>query len=134
MTVWIAAILIIISFSSLAWGYQQAGYETTQRWILALGFFWLLALWRRWKFFHAPAALLTIAWAIYGVWFKFASGLMFSGALFGVFVWDLSELREKLKHLSARDDAKGVERRHLIRIVLLSFGGILLALLLDRLR
>ncbi|MCZ2126675.1 MAG: hypothetical protein LC099_02750 [Anaerolineales bacterium] len=134
MTTLFAAFCILVSTASLTWGYAQAGYENAQRWILTFGALWLFALWRKWKFFSAPAALLTLALAMFGVWFKFAAGWMLSGALFAILAWDLTEFRRKLNQLSARDDAKGVERRHLARVAFLAAGGILIALSLIFLR
>ena len=126
----VLVICILISSSSFAWGYWQAGCETAASWIAALGVFWLVSQWRKWKWFSAPAVLISLGLAAFGVWFKFIPGLMFSGAVFGFFAWNLTEFRQKLKTLYPREDAKGMTRRQLIRIGILAAGAIMISLVL----
>lgn len=120
----------MISTGSFAWGYWQAGLEGAARWIVVFGIIWLLAQWRKWREFSAPAVFLALFLAAYGVWYKFVPGLMFSGAVFGVLAWNLNEFQRKLRMLPQREDKAGMTRRHLIRIGLLSVGSILIALFL----
>lgn len=126
----VLVICILISSSSFAWGYWLAGYETTAEWIIAFGLFWLVSLWRKWKWYSALAVLISLGLAAFGVWFKFVPGLMFSGAVFGLFAWNLTEFRQKLKFLPPREDAKGMTRRHLIRIGILVAGAVVISLAL----
>ena len=123
-------ICIILSTASFTWGYGQAGYEIESIWIIVFGAFRLLAQWRKWKWFPAPAVFLSLFLAAYGVWFKFAPGLMFSGLMFSVLSWSLTEFEYKLRMLSQREDKAGMTRRHIIRVGLLSVVAILIALLL----
>lgn len=126
----VLVICILISSGSFAWGYWQAGYENAVDWIVALGVVWLVSLWRKWKWFSAPAVLISLGLAVFGVWFKFIPGVMFSGAVFGFFAWNLTEFRQKIKFLPPREDAKGMTRRHLIRISILAAGVIVITLAL----
>lgn len=126
----VLVICILISSSSFAWGYWLAGYENAAEWIMALGFFWLVSLWRKWKWFSAPVVLISLGLAAFGVWFKFIPGLMFSGAVFGLFAWNLTEFRQKIRFLPPREDAKGMTRRHLIRIGILAAGAVVIAFVL----
>lgn len=126
----VLVICILISSSSFAWGYWLAGYENAAGWIAALGVFWLVSQWRKWKWFSAPAALTCLGLAAFGVWFKFIPGLMFSGAVFGFFAWDLTEFRQKLKLMYPREDAKGMTRRHLIRIGILAAVAVVITFIL----
>lgn len=121
---------ILISSGSFAWGYWLAGYENVAAWIAAFGVFWLVSQWRAWKWVSAPAALIALSLAAFGVWFKFSPGWMFSGAVFGLFAWNLTEFLQKLKLLYPREDAKGMTRRHLTRIGLLAAGAVAIALIL----
>lgn len=123
-------ICIIISSASFAWGYWQAGYENAVDWIVAFGAFWLVSQWRKWKWFSAPAVLISLGLAVFGVWFKFTPGLMFSGAVFGFFAWSLTEFLQKIKFLPPREDAKGMTRRHLIRIGILTVGAVVITFIL----
>ena len=121
---------IIMSTGSFAWGYWQAGYEEASRWIIVFGIVWLLAQWRRWKWFSAPAVLIALLLAMYGIWFKFIYGLMFSGVVFGVFAWDLSDFQQKLKLLSPREDVHGMTVRHLLRVGMLVLASLLITAIL----
>lgn len=119
---------IVISTGSIAWGYGQAGYAEFSRWLILFGVFWLASEWRKWKWVFAPAVLLVLFLAAYGIWYKFATGLMFSGAVFGVLAWNITEFQEKLRLLPQREDKQGMTRRHLIRVGALSIGAVLIAL------
>ena len=123
-------VCILMSTGLFVWGYTQAGYEEAARWFIAFGAFWLLAEWRKWKWFSAPAVLFGLFLAGYGVWFKFVSGLMFSGAVFSVLAWNITEFQEKLRLLPQREDKQGMAKRHLIRLGTLSLGTVLIAFLL----
>lgn len=124
---------MMISIGAFAWGYWQVGFESLARWVSAFGVFWIVAQWQRWRWVSSVWTVSAVLLAIFGLWFDLNLGWMFSGALFALFAWDLTEFRRKLKQLSPREDARGMERRHILRIGFLSAGGILIALLLDRL-
>lgn len=124
---------MMISIGAFAWGYWQVGFESLARWVSAFGVFWMIAQWQRWRWVSSVWTVSAVLLAIFGLWFDLNLGWMFSGALFALFAWDLTEFRRKLKQLSPREDAKGMERRHVLRLGFLSAGGILIALLLDRL-
>lgn len=127
------ALSMMISIGAFAWGYWQVGFESLARWVSAFGVFWMIAQWQRWRWVSSVWTVSAVLLAIFGLWFDLNLGWMFSGALFALFAWDLTEFRRKLKQLSPREDAKGMERRHVLRLGFLSAGGILIALLLDRL-
>lgn len=123
-------VCIVISTASFAWGYWQAGYEQAAYWIMGFGIFWLAAHWRKWKWLFALAVFVTLFLAVIGVWYEFTPGLMFNGAAFGVFAWNLNEFYEKLKLLPAREDKKGMTHRYLIRIGLLALSSLFITSLL----
>ena len=123
----IAAMLssIVISAGSFAWGYFKAGFENTAVIILACGAFWLVSLWRRWRWVSPAALVSAVLLGMIGLWFGFDIGWMFSGAIFALLAWDLTEFRRKLKLMPAREDIKGRTHRHLARISLLAVAGLL---------
>lgn len=125
-------ICIIISTGSFAWGYWQAGYDEAARWIIASGVLWLVALWRKWKWFSALVVFLSLSLAAFGIWFNFSLGWVLIGAVFAFFAWDLTEFDRKLKLLFPREDARGMTRRHLARVGFLAAGVVLMALILNR--
>ncbi len=117
----------LISMASLAWGFARSGFRDVSVWIALFGLFWLFSHWRGWKWFSPLGLFLAVLLAVIGLWLDVPAGWMFSGALFALFAWDMTELREKLSQLPAREDAKGIERRHLLRVSLLALGGLLTA-------
>lgn len=123
-------ICIVVMTASFAQGYWLAGYEEVMRWIVLGGFLWITALWRKWRWFFAPAVLLSLLLAFIGIWFEFPPGWMFNGAAFAVFAWNLVEFQQKLKLLSPREDGRGMARRHLLRVGLLAFASIIVTFLL----
>lgn len=118
---------ILISTGSFAWGYTEMGSATLSHWMIAFGLLWLFSQWRGWKWFPSFALLLSILAAMIGLWINVSIGWMFSGAIFALFAWDMTELRKKLNLLPPREDAGGFARRHLLRVSLLALGGLLFA-------
>lgn len=118
---------IIISAGSLAWGFGGSGYRGVPTWIALFGLCWLFSHWRGWKWFSPLGLFLAVLLAIIGLWLDLPAGWMFSGAVFALFAWEMAEFGEKLRRLPAREDAKGIERRHLLRVSLLALGGLLTA-------
>ena len=123
-------ICIVISAGSFAYGYQLAGYDRMAGWAIALGFFWLAAVWFKWRWYPTLAVLTALGLAAFGIWFEFIPGWMFSGAAFAFFAWDLSEFQRGLWSLPRREDIPGRTRRHVIRVFMLALAGMLLAFLL----
>ncbi|MBI3152349.1 MAG: hypothetical protein HYZ21_09465 [Chloroflexi bacterium] len=118
---------IIISIGSLAWGYADTGLNSLVRWIIAFGVLWLISHWQRWRWFPPFGLFLSILFAVVGLSLSFPIGWMFSGAIFALVAWDMSELRKRLRTMPLREDVRGVERRHVARISFLTLGGLLFA-------
>lgn len=118
---------IILSVGSFAWGYIQAGFDGPARWIIACGVLWLLAMWQKWRWVSGLAVLVALVLALIGLWFNFIAGWMFSGAIFALFAWDMTEFQGKMIFMPMREDIKGMERRHLARISFLALVGMLIA-------
>lgn len=122
---------IFISAGSLAWAYHGAGMDGAVRGIGLLGLFWLFSVWRRWRWFSVAGLFFSLLLAAVGVWLGLAIGWMVSGTLFALAAWDLTEFRLRLKQLPPREDAKGIERRHILRIGLLAVVGAFIGFLLE---
>jgi hypothetical protein len=118
---------MIVSIGSFAWGFFQAGFEELTLWMIAFGIFWTAAQWQKWRWVSSVWVVCAVLIAIVSLWFNVTFGWMFSGALFALFAWDLTDFREKIKNLPPREDAQGLTRRHLLRIGLLAVGGLLIA-------
>ncbi|MCC6259752.1 MAG: hypothetical protein IT311_02725 [Anaerolineales bacterium] len=119
-------ISVILSAGSLAWGYAQAGWETSAGWILFIGAVWLISIWQEWRWFSSVALLASVLCSAFGLVLGFEFSWLLAGSLFALCAWDLTDFRRRLR-LSAKDeDSYGLERRHLARLSLLTLAGLLL--------
>ncbi len=126
MTVAALGLSIIISIASLAWGYAGAGFDAISIWIISFGLLWLYSQWRGWGWVSSLGLFLTILAAMIGLWFDFMFEWIFSGAIFALFAWDLTDFRQKLHFMISREDIKGLERRHVARLYMLALAGLIL--------
>ncbi len=117
---------IILSAASLAWGYAEVGLTFVSRWLLIFGTAWLFSQWRGWRWFSSLGLFVAILAAAFGLWFDFDPAWMISGAVFALFAWDMTDFRRRLHLMSIDDDTRGMERRHIARLSLLTFAGLLL--------
>ena len=118
---------IMISAGSLAWGFAEAGLFVFTRWILILGILWLFATWRGWSWFSSLALFFAVLASALGLWFELIPGWMFSGGIFALFAWDMTDFRRRMLSVAKDDNARDMERRHIARIGLLSLIGLFLA-------
>jgi hypothetical protein len=119
---------IMIGAGSLAWGYAQVGLAQFVGWMLAFEALWLVAAWRRWRWFaHVGMAFNFLAAAI-GLWFlNFPPGWMFAGAICGLVAWDLTFFQYRQRFAASDRERAAVELRHLKRISVLGIIGFALA-------
>ncbi len=128
MTALILFASIVLGGSSLAWGYGQIGLAQFARWIVLFSGLWLIATWRRWRWFAYIGLAFNFLAAAAGLWFlNFAPGWMFAGAICGLMAWDLTYFRQRLRFAASDDERRQVELWHLQRISILALLGFLLA-------
>ena len=118
---------IVVSSTSLAWGFAQRGFTSFSTWILILGAGWLFSVWQEWKWYSSFALFMATVASAFGLWFGFSPGWMFAGGIFALFAWDMTDFRQRLRGMANDDDTRGIERRHLARISLLALIGLVLA-------
>ena len=119
---------IVLGGASLAWGYAGAGLAPLSRWILAFTAIWLLAAWRRWRWFAYVGLTFNFLAAALGLWFlNFPPGWMFAGAILGLVAWDLTDFQYRERFAASDEEKSLVEMRHLQRISVLALLGFLLA-------
>jgi hypothetical protein len=118
---------IIISMGSIAWGFAEPGFGVFARWILIFGAVWLFTQWRGWGWFSSFGLFVAILASAIGIWFGFTPGWMFSGSIFALFAWDMTDFRRRMFFIAADDNARGMERRHIARMSMLSLIGLFLA-------
>lgn len=117
---------ILLSVGSLYWGYSSAGFEITSRWVLLAGVVWLLALWQRWNWFSSVVLFAFVLFSAFGLMFGCEFHWMLTGSVFALFAWDMTDFRRRLHLAVEDDDSRGLERRHLARLSLLTLAGLLL--------
>jgi hypothetical protein len=117
---------IILSVSSLAWEFANAGLNPISLWLFIFGIVWLFALWRGWDWFSSLGLFVAVFAAAIGLWFEFNTEWMIAGAIFALFAWDITEFRRRLRYIAADDDLRGVERRHIARISIVVLAGLFL--------
>jgi hypothetical protein len=127
VTVSALVISIVFSIGSLAWGYAQAGFNPIARWLLIFGMAWLFSQWRRWWWFSSVGLIVTILIAALGLSLDLIPGWMFSGGIFALVAWDLTDYRRRIRFAALDDDERGMERRHLSRLTFLVLSGLALS-------
>lgn len=119
---------IVLGGTSLAWGYALAGLAQFERWILVFAAVWLVAAWRRWRWFAYIGITFNFLAAALGLWFlNFPPGWMFAGAICGLMAWDLTYFQYRERFAASDEERRLVELRHLQRISALALVGFLLA-------
>jgi hypothetical protein len=119
---------LVIGALSLAWGYGQVGLGQLVRWILIFEGLWLIAAWRRWRWFSYLGIAFNLMAAAVGLWFlNFAPGWMFAGAICGLVTWDLTYFQFHLRFATSDEERHRAELRHLQRISALALLGFLLS-------
>jgi hypothetical protein len=128
MTILALLISIIVGTASLSWGFAQAGVSWLVQWIILLGVVWIIATWRRWRWFaHLGLALFFVAAAL-GLWFlDFSPGWMFGGVICGLIAWDLTDFRYRQRFAATEEERRLVETRHLLRVSIVALLGFAVA-------
>lgn len=126
MTIFVLLLSISIGVGSLAFAYNNAGYEIITRWLLIFGGLWFFAIWQRWRWFSSIGIFVLVTLAGYGLWNELSPAWMITGALGGLFAWDLTEFMRRLHFAARTDDLRGLQRRHLTRLVIVALIGITL--------
>jgi hypothetical protein len=119
---------IILGGASLAWGYAGVALAPLSRWIMAFTVIWLVAAWRRWRWFAYVGLTFNFLSAALGLWFlNFPPGWMFAGAILGLMAWDLTDFQYRERFAASEEEKSVAETRHLQRISVLALLGFLLA-------
>jgi hypothetical protein len=135
MTVIALLISIALGSGSLAYGYFGVGLPVLARRIVVFGVVWILAVWRRWRWFAYVGLTVYFLAAALGLWFlNFPAGWMFAGAIFGLLAWDLTYFRYRQMFAGSDAERRSVELRHLLRLSILAILGFGLASLAMRLQ
>lgn len=121
-----ALISTVLAASALA-----LGYATGQRWIeallmLAWGTLWLLGQRRGWGGVASLVLFLFTGAAALGLLLGLGSGWMALGVAAALCAWDLDHFARRLRSAGRVERAHELERRHLLRLLVVSGLGFLL--------
>ena len=119
---------ILLGIGSLAWGYTQVGLPQFSRWILLFGVIWLVAAWRRWRWFATVGLIFNFLAAALGLWLlNFPPGWMFAGAIGGLLAWDITYFQYRQRFAASDEERRAVEGRHFVRLSFVALLGFALA-------
>jgi hypothetical protein len=119
---------VVLGAASLAWGYFQVGLASLGRWPLIFGVIWLIAIWRRWRWFSYVGLGFYVLAAALGLWFlSFPPGWMFAGAICGLLAWDLTYFRYRQRFAANEHERRVVEQRHLLGLAVMTLLGFILS-------
>ncbi|MCP4140774.1 MAG: hypothetical protein GY755_10870 [Chloroflexi bacterium] len=113
------AISFLFGTGALAWGFYDGGYPDVSTAILALGLFWGISIWQRWRWFSKIALAGYILSAATGLWLNLPFGWMLAGGVGGLLVYDLSAFIYRLRFAALGEDTRRISLAHLARLGLL---------------
>ena len=117
---------IILSILSLAWGFAEAGMKPLSDFLIFFGIVWLYSLRRHWDWFSSLGLFVAIVIAAIGIWLEIPLSWMIAGVIFALFAWEMAEYRRQRRFMVIDDNLRGMERRHIARISLAVFAGLIL--------
>ena len=127
MTVVALVSSIIISTGSFAWVFAEAGFVVFARWILIFGAVWLFSQWRNWGWFSSFGLFVAVFLSAIGIWLGFSLEWFFSGAIFALFAWDMTDFRQRMRVVAIDSNVRAMEYRRIARISLFSMIGLSIA-------
>ncbi|MEW6406098.1 MAG: hypothetical protein AB1649_30305 [Chloroflexota bacterium] len=120
---------IALSAGSFALGYAGAGFVFLSVMAILFGTIWMYVQWRDLSWFSMAGLGLAVFAGAIGVFLGANSAWMYAGVSFSLFAWDLMEFRNRLKLASNESDVPAMERKHLLRLGVLSAAGTILFVL-----
>lgn len=118
---------IVIASGCLAWGYVLGDMGEAARWLVIAGGVWLVIEWRRFRWAGSLILLIFVAAAAYGLWIGLPASLMLIGAVAALLGWDLSAFLNRMRLASPHDDLRGMESRHMARVIIVAVLSLVIA-------
>lgn len=118
---------IILAGGALALGYGLGGLWSGVLLSLALSVCWLVAFWRDWLWMSAPGLGLCVVVAVGGLLLNLGTGWMLVGVVAALSAWDLDAFVQRLRDVEWVADRRALERRHLMRLLIVDLLGLALA-------
>jgi len=121
-------ISFVVGIGALAWEFYAYGRTSIARWLMLFGIAWFIAEWNRVRWFDSVGLLITVAVAAYGLWLDLPAGWMLAGAMGALIAWDWSEFQHRIRLSALDDDTRGLETRHLFRLMIVVASGLAFSL------
>jgi len=118
---------IVLATFALVLGYALHGLWAGVLFIVALGAFWLLAQRRGWDWIASVELVIFVGTAVVGLGLTSRAGWMLLGVVAALAAWDLDHFAQRMKKGGHIEGAQALERRHLLRLLVVSGLGLLLA-------
>ena len=116
-----------LAASALALGYAQAHLWAGVVLIAGLGAFWLFGQRRGWRWVPSLVLVLFVSAAVFGLGLAAEPIWMLLGVVVGLAAWDLDHFAQRMRKASHVEGVQNLERRHLLRLLLVSGLGFLLS-------
>jgi hypothetical protein len=116
-------VCLVLSMVLLSAGYWQGGRVWPVLGILVLGILFCLGLGFRWDWISPVGLFFSFGVAAAGLMQNLSPLLLISAAFFALLAWDLADFHVRLQKASPEDDTAGLEKRHLLRLVLPALAG-----------
>ena len=117
---------IILSASALALGCGMSGLWTWAVLAAAVGFLWLLGLWRDWGWMASVGLACFVGAAAVALWLGVGAGWALLCVAAALSAWDMDHFAQRLGRVGRGDGALDLERRHLERLLIVNGLGLLL--------
>lgn len=127
MTVRALSVSIVVAAGTLTLGYALTPQPAWGAFFVALGLVWLFGAQRGWRWIGSLGPVVFVGEAAAGVWLGAAAGWMLVGAVAALSAWDLDHFARRLASVPRVEDAAGLERAHLRRLLVVDAVGVTLA-------
>jgi hypothetical protein len=111
----------------LALGYGLSGIVYGALLALGLGVLWLVGHWRRVSWAASLGLVLVAGTAAAGILQDVGAGWMLVAVIAALSAWDLDAFVGRLKRTARVEGQEGLERQHLLRLLIVNLLGLVLA-------
>ncbi len=122
----------VLAVGLLVWGYAGGVALSWIPLIIAVGALWLVGQRYQWHWMTPWALVFCVSFAAAGMWAALNEGLMLGGVLAALSAWDLDHFAQRLGLVTQDERTRSLERRHIVRLLLVDIVGLLVTSLAFR--
>lgn len=132
LTTGVLTISTVLSAGLLTWGYAGGSAWSWVPLIIAVGALWLAGQRYQWRWMASWALVFCVGFSAAGMWAALNEGLMLGGLIAALSAWDLDHFSQRLRQVAQDERTRSLERRHLVRLLVVDVVGLLVASLAFR--